>query len=100
MPTLNEILYKIFGPSFVVLIIVVPVLIKIGSDLAKLNTEVAYQLNRDLLNKRFSAYGDLWCRMKPVAIYTGQGFGPCTVKELSESISLWYFSSEGGLFFN
>ena len=98
MPTHNEILYDIFGPSFVVLIIVVPVLFKLGSDLAKLNTEVAYQLNRDLLTKRFTAYGDLWARMKPVAIYTAEEFGPCTVKELSESLSLWYFSSEGGLF--
>ena len=98
MPTLNEILYDIFGPSFVVLIIVVPVLFKLSSDLAQLNTEVAYQLNRDLLTKRFTAYGDLWARMKPVAIYTGEEFGPCIVKDLSESLSLWYFSSEGGLF--
>lgn len=49
---LADILYDILGPSILVLSVVLPILFKLSSDLAKLNTEVAYQLNRDLLTKR------------------------------------------------
>lgn len=94
---LADILYDILGPSILVLSVVLPILFKLSSDLAKLNTEVAYQLNRDLLTKRFTAYGDLWSRMKPVAIYSGEEFKPSIMNGLSESLSLWYFSCEGGL---
>jgi len=97
MDKLIEILYDNIGPSILVLSVVTPLLFKLSSDLAKLNTEVAYQLNRDLLTKRFNAYGDLWSRMEPVSVHTGKEFKPSTVNDLSESLSIWYFSSEGGL---
>src|SRR5262245_41228302 len=43
-------------------------------DLKKLQVEMTYQLNRDLLSKRFEAYGGLWSRMQDTAIYTTEGF--------------------------
>jgi hypothetical protein len=66
-------------------------------DLKKLQVEMAYQLNRDLLSKRFEAYGDLWSRMHDTAIYTTTGFSPTEATDLLKKLSEWYFSATGGI---
>lgn len=66
-------------------------------DLKKLQVEMAYQLNRDLLSKRFEAYGDLWSRMQDTAIYTTKGFSPTEATDLLRKLSEWYFSATGGI---
>jgi hypothetical protein len=66
-------------------------------DLKKLQVEMAYQLNRDLLAKRFEAYGGLWSRMQDTAIYATEGFNPAAARDLLRGLSEWYFSATGGL---
>jgi len=71
---------------------------KLSSELKKLRIQAAYQVNRDLLSKRFQTYGALWTHMQPTAVYTATKFGPSDATEFSESLSKWYFSDNGGLF--
>jgi len=67
-------------------------------DLKKLQVQMAYQLDRDLLARRSEAYARLWTRTKATKIYTTQAFGPHEVSDLVNVLSDWYFSECGGLF--
>ncbi len=93
-----DVIYTQYGPSGLLLLALIAAFWKIHSDLTKLRVEMALQLNRDLLSKRFTAYGDLWSRMQPTAIYTASGLGPSETIAFSNSLSDWYFSANGGLF--
>jgi hypothetical protein len=64
----------------------------------ELQVKMAHQINLDLLSKRFDAYGDLWSRTQPAAIYTAQEFSQKEAREFLEGLSKWYFSVTGGLF--
>jgi hypothetical protein len=46
---------------------------------------------------RFASYGKLWSAMRPLAIYDESPINRDTMKELSTSLSDWYFSETGGL---
>lgn len=87
-----------FGIVGLVLCVVLFALYRLGSDLAKLRTELQQQVTRDLLNKRFDAYGRLWATMKPIAIYSDDVLSPSKVRSLGEALSGWYFSVDGGMF--
>jgi hypothetical protein len=65
---LIELLYANFGIWAVLLVTVVLLFWRLGAELTKLRQQVAYEVNRDLLAKRFEAYGALWAKMKPFAI--------------------------------
>lgn len=67
-------------------------------DLNKLQLEMAHELNRDLISKRFDVYGELWSRMQCLAKYTEKPFSRNDASELWEDLSGWYFSADGGLF--
>lgn len=87
-----------FGLAGLVLAMVLLALYRLGSDLAKLRTDLQQQVARDLLNRRFDAYGQLWAALKPLAIYSDDPLSPTKVAHLSESLSNWYFSLNGGIF--
>jgi len=67
-------------------------------DLKKLQLELAFQMNRDLLVMRYKAYGRLWSRTKATMVYTAEAFGPEKVLDFKEALSDWYFSDDGGIF--
>jgi hypothetical protein len=84
-----------FGLAGVVLVLA---LYRLGSDLAKLRTDLQQQVARDLLNRRFDAYRQLWAALKPLAIYSDDLLSPTKTAQLSEALSNWYFSADGGIF--
>lgn len=47
---------------------------------------------------RFTAYGQLWAALGPTAIYVDSTLDRATVRNLSQSLSTWYFTPTGGLF--
>jgi hypothetical protein len=93
-----DVVYPQLGFGGLLLVVLIAAFWKIHSDLAKLRVEMSHQLNRDLLSKRLAAYGDLWSRMEPTAIYTTSGFGLNEAIAFSGNLSTWYFSANGGLF--
>jgi hypothetical protein len=46
---------------------------------------------------RFTSYGELWRRMRPLAIYDDSPVDRTTMGDMSKEFSDWYFSSNGGL---
>jgi hypothetical protein len=46
---------------------------------------------------RFKSYGELWAKMRPLAIYDDTPVNQSTMKDLSRDLSDWYFSVTGGL---
>jgi hypothetical protein len=94
---LTDLIYTQLGLGGLLLAFIVWTFFGLSSELAKLRTEVGYEINRDLLTKRFEAYGALWARMQRVAIYTGEPFGRAEVRALERDLSDWYFSTSGGL---
>ncbi len=93
-----DLVYAQVGFGGLLLLALIAAFWKLHSDLTKVRVEMAQQMNRDLLAKRFAAYGELWSRMRPTAVYTRSGFGPDEARAYSESLSDWYFSPSGGLF--
>jgi hypothetical protein len=87
-----------FGVAGLVLVVMLLALYKLGTDLAKLRTDLQQQLTRDLLNKRFDAYGRLWAEMQPLAAYSDDLLSPAKAGQLGEALSRWYFSAAGGMF--
>jgi hypothetical protein len=87
-----------FGVAGIVLVVMLLALYKLGADLAKLRTDLQQQVTRDLLNKRFDAYGRLWAQMQPLAAYSDDLLSPTKAAQLSEALSAWYFSATGGMF--
>jgi hypothetical protein len=94
---LIELLYANFGIWAVLLVTVVLLFWRLGAELTKLRQEVAYEVNRDLLAKRFEAYGALWAKMEPFAIYADAAFDRAEAGKLEHELSEWYFSANGGL---
>lgn len=97
-PKISEYLYTQFGVAGLVVVSLAIVLFKLSADFAKLRTDLQQQVTRDLLNKRFGAYGQLWSKLRPLALYTDETLSPLVVRGLSKALSDWYFSAEGGLF--
>lgn len=87
-----------FGIAGIVLVVMLLALYKLGADLAKLRTDMQHQVTRDLLNKRFDAYGRLWAEMQPLATYSDDVISPAKAGQLNEALSAWYFSANGGMF--
>lgn len=87
-----------FGVAGIVLVVMLLALYKLGADLARLRTDLQQQVTRDLLNKRFDAYGRLWAQMQPLAAYSDDLLSPPKAAQLSEALSAWYFSANGGMF--
>ena len=87
-----------FGIAGIVLVLVGLALFRLASDLARLRTELQQQVTRDLLNKRFDAYGRLWATMMPIAIYSDDMLSPAKARSLATALSHWYFSVDGGMF--
>jgi hypothetical protein len=46
---------------------------------------------------RFTSYGELWRRMRPLAIYDDSSVNRKTMGDMSKEFSDWYFSPNGGL---
>jgi hypothetical protein len=46
---------------------------------------------------RFTSYGKLWAKMRPLAIYDDSPIDQTTIGEMSKNLSGWYFSESGGL---
>jgi hypothetical protein len=46
---------------------------------------------------RFTSYGRLWAKMRPLAIYDDSPINQHTMVEMSKDLSNWYFSETGGL---
>jgi len=46
---------------------------------------------------RFTSYGALWEKMRPLAIYDDSPVNQQTMKKMSKELSDWYFSVNGGL---
>jgi hypothetical protein len=95
---IEQVVYTQLGAGGLLLLILVAAFWKIHSDLTRMRVEIAYQLNRDLLARRFDSYGELWSRMQTLALYAGSGFGPSDARSLGEKLSEWYFSAHGGIF--
>ena len=94
---IGEVLLVHYGPVVVGLLIVVAALWLFHVELTKVRLEMRYEVNRDLLARRFEAYGALWSRTSPAAIYTAKEFGPDQVSDFKEELSRWYFAEKGGL---
>jgi hypothetical protein len=47
---------------------------------------------------RFKSYGELWHKMRPLAIYTEGSIDAATLSKLHENLTNWYFSDNGGMF--
>jgi hypothetical protein len=101
-PKIADTIFTLLGTQLGLVVLLLLTVIaawwKLSSDLTKLRIQATYQVNRDLLSKRFQTYGALWTRMQPTALYTATKFGPSEAAEFSESLSKWYFSDNGGLF--
>lgn len=95
--TFNYVLTQ-FGITGVVVAATLFALYKLGADLAKLRTDLQQQISRDLLNKRFDAYGRLWATMAPLAIYSDDPLSSSETRTLAEKMSSWYFAADGGMF--
>jgi hypothetical protein len=94
---LTDLIYAQLGLGGLLLAFVAWTFFGLTSEFAKLRREVAYEVNRDLLAKRFEAYGALWAQMKRLALYAGTSFGRADAQALERELSEWYFSKEGGL---
>ncbi len=94
---LTDLIYTQLGLGGLLLAFTVWTFFGLSSELAKLRTEVGYEVNRDLLTKRFEAYGALWAKMQRLALYAGKPFGRTEVRALERDLSDWYFSATGGL---
>lgn len=46
---------------------------------------------------RFKGYGALWAKLRPLAIYDDTAINKTALRDLSASLSNWYFSESGGL---
>lgn len=46
---------------------------------------------------RFASYGQLWAKMRPLAIYDDHPVNRTTMADLSKELSDWYFSANGGI---
>lgn len=46
---------------------------------------------------RFTSYGKLWAKMRPLAIYDDSPINRETMKKMSKQLSDWYFLDSGGL---
>jgi hypothetical protein len=97
-----EQILKIFaGPNglvALVLVALVSLLLTMLRESRKLREEVRYQVDRDLLERRFDAYDRLWSFMSPTAIHGVGTFEPGDVSKFRTTLSEWYFSAKGGLF--
>jgi hypothetical protein len=47
---------------------------------------------------RFKSYGELWKKLRPLAIYSDKPVNRANFGELTEDLSDWYFSECGGMF--
>jgi hypothetical protein len=94
---LTELIYAQLGIGGLLVAFVAWAFWGLSSELTKLRKEVGYEVNKDLLAKRFEAYGALWAKMKCLAIYTGASFGGTDARTLEAELSEWYFSDKGGL---
>lgn len=97
-PRVSDYLFAQFGVTGLVVLAIIFVLYKLSADFAKLRTDLQQQLTRDLLNKRFGAYDELWSRLRTLAAYTDELLSSETVRGLLKTLSDWYFSTNGGLF--
>lgn len=93
-----EVIAQSYGLSVLLVLGLVSVLVTIVRESRKLREEVSYQVSRDLLERRFVAYGKLWSRMKLIAIYGDGKLEPGDVSKLRQTLANWYFSEHGGLF--
>lgn len=91
-------IFSEWGVTGLVLIALAVLFFRLSADFAKLQTDLKQQLTRDLLNKRFAAYGNLWSKLRPLAVYEETPFTPEMIQGLSKCLSDWYFSPDGGLF--
>jgi hypothetical protein len=66
-------------------------------ELARIRLDVVRQRSSDLLNRRFIAYGKLWSQMNQLAVYSAATFDAAAARSISEGLSAWYFSENGGL---
>jgi hypothetical protein len=94
---LTELIYAQLGIGGLLVAFVAWAFWGLSSELTKLRREVSYDVNKDLLAKRFESYGALWAKMKRLAIYTGAPFGGNDARALEAELSEWYFSDKGGL---
>ncbi len=46
---------------------------------------------------RFTSYGELWAKMRPLAIYDDSTVDQRAMEKMSKKLSDWYFSATGGL---
>lgn len=95
--TFNYVLAQ-FGITGVMVLAVVLAVFRLSADLAKLRTQLQQDIARDLLNKRFAAYSDLWSKMAPLALYSDDPMSRAKAQRLAQSLSDWYFSANGGMF--
>lgn len=94
---LADLIVAQFGVTVLAFAIVAWTLFKMGTEFAKARTQASYEVNRQLLAKRFEAYTLLWTKMGPLAIYGDASFGRADAQTLERELSTWYFSDKGGL---
>jgi hypothetical protein len=87
-----------FGLAAAILALAGVAVWSILKEFAKLRTDLQQQAARDLLNRRFEAYSDLWTKLEPLAVYSDDRLKPESVRKLAEDLSRWYFSRNGGMF--
>jgi hypothetical protein len=63
----------------------------------KLREELEKTRGTERQELRFAAYAKLWSRQRPLAIYDTSRLDPEAVAKLSNDLSDWYFSEQGGL---
>jgi hypothetical protein len=64
----------------------------------ELRQEIEKSRGVERQNLRFESYGELWKRMRPLAIYTDGSITSTTLSRLHEDLTDWYFSKSGGMF--
>lgn len=93
-----DLLFSQYGVNVMLIAAALMVMGWLLYEASRARSQRTYELNRDLLAKRFDAYDTLWMTMKPLAIYNSARFDRDDVIKLSTALSEWYFSAHGGLF--
>ena len=72
--------------------------IKIANWPIELRQEIEKSRGLERQELRFKSYGDLWKRLRPLAIYSVEPVNRASLRALSDDLSDWYFSECGGMF--
>jgi hypothetical protein len=97
MDKLIEAISQNLGAIGLLIFLAVMAILSVVREIARIRLDIARHRSSDLLNRRFTAYGILWSQMNDLAIYSAAPFDEKVAQSLSDRLSTWYFSADGGM---